>query len=346
MKKIILSALIFVATVAQSQAQVVAFAQSGTTAVEGYSLPRTAVVIKLTQQRESVIRGPYAKFASKYLGISGVAQSDKENYKILGSTLSYTLEPDPNSTYVFEYKTDAPTRVFTWLSNGNLSGRAGGVAADGDYSDARVGLNTPFSDMGVSSTYGKTSLASSAQEFLSDEGLRSDAVEKSVEQMASDAASAIFKLRKRRFELITGEQGENVFGQGLQAALDQINKLEAEYLSLFIGKRFVQVTERTFTVSPAEAARGRMTICRFSESTGITSDADMSGRPINLEYAPEKGGNVVVSTAPVKRSGSTRTVPYRVPRFDVVRVTDGTTMLVQERIPFYQFGSTVEMPVL
>lgn len=346
MKKMIISALVFVAAVAQGQAQVVAFAQSGTSSVDGYSLPRTAVVVKLTQERESVIRGPYAKFASKYLGISGVAQSDKESYKILGATMNYLLEPDPTSTYVFEYKAEAPTRVFTWLSNGNLSGKAGAVATDGDYSEGRVGLNTPFSDMGVSSTYGKTNLASSAQDFLSDEGFRLDAVEKSVEQMASDAASAIFKLRKRRVELITGDQGENVFGQGLQAALDQINKLEAEYLSLFIGKRFVQVTERAFTVSPADAARGRMTVCRFSETTGITSDADMVGRPINVEYAPEKGGNIAAPVAMAKKSGSVRTIPYRVPRFDVVRVMDGTTMLTQERVPFYQFGATVDLPLL
>lgn len=347
MKKMILLALLLVAFLAPSQAQVVAFSQSGTSSVDGYSMPRTSVVVTFTQERESVIRGPYSKFASKYLGISGVAQSDKENYRLLGASMRYVLEPDPSSTYVFENKADVPTRIFTWLSNGNFSGLEGeGSALDGDYQGARVGLNTPFSDMGVSSTYGKTNLASSAQDFLSDEGLRYDGVEKSVEQMASDAAAAIFKLRKRRFELVTGDQGENVFGQGLQAALDQINKLEGEYLSLFIGKRFVQVTERTFTVSPFESTRGRMTICRFGESTGLVSDADMSGRPINLEYTPEKGGNIALPTTPARRSSAVRTVPYRVPRFDVARVVDGTTMLSQERIPLYQFGTTVDVPLL
>ncbi|HAY31196.1 DUF4831 family protein, partial [Alistipes sp.] len=60
-------------------------------------------------------------------------------------------------------------------------------------------------------------------------------VEKSAESMAADAANMIFSLRRHRLDLVTGEAGENVFGGGLKAALDEISRLEQEYLALFLG---------------------------------------------------------------------------------------------------------------
>lgn len=69
--------------------------------------------------------------------------------------------------------------------------------------------------------------------------------------MAQDAANAIFSLRRHRIDLVTGEAGENVFGAGLKAALEEIDRLEQEYLSLFLGKQFRQRIVREFSVVPS-----------------------------------------------------------------------------------------------
>lgn len=357
-------------------AQVSAFAQiGGNGVVQGYALPRTAIEVSIMQQREVLIRGPYSKYASKYLGVTGVAQSDKESYKILGATLGYSLEADPNSIYSFDSKSGATANVFNWLSpsqalpSPSSSSFSGGGVSDGtnvlkdkDYEHARIGMMTPFGDMGVSSTYGRTTMAGagggSEDDFAVASVLRGDAVEKTVEQMAAEAASAIFKLRKRRFELITGEQGENVFGQGLKAALSEIDRLETEYMSLFIGKRFTQNSVHKFVVAPAEIAKGRITVCRFSDEGGVTSDADVSGRPINIEFTPERSnvggasgsdrgaGASGGGLAGVVRKITGKSVVFRVPRIDVVRLMDGLEMLTQERVPIYQFGVSAEAPAI
>ena len=51
-----------------------------------------------------------------------------------------------------------------------------------------------------------------------------------LEDAAREAANTIFSLRRHRIELITGEAGENVFGEGLKAALAEIERLEQSYL--------------------------------------------------------------------------------------------------------------------
>ena len=71
-----------------------------------------------------------------------------------------------------------------------------------------------------------------------------------LEDAAREAANTIFSLRRHRIELITGEAGENVFGEGLKAALAEIERLEQSYLELFLGKRVVTTETRRYVVYP------------------------------------------------------------------------------------------------
>jgi len=344
MKKIILALALLcpVCTITTAWAQIAAYRQGNSATVEGYSLPRTVISVTITQEREVVLRGPYAKFASQYLGVSGAALTDKESYKLIDAQLSYFEEPDPAQAYLFDEKTSAPVKIFQWLSQQAPSTE--GMIGERDYASAQIGNQIPFKDMGISAPYGQTTQVSylgSEEEFPELPISRTEAVEKSPEQMAADAADAIFKLRKRRFDLITGEQGENVFGQGLKAALEEMDRIENEYLSLFLGKRFTQRTTRTINVLP-QAGQNRVTVCRFSDSKGVVDPSDVSGRPILVEMSAEAD---VAATAPAARKGG-RTVTYRIPQVQNAKLMDGTRILSSERIPVYQLGSLVDVPVV
>ena len=109
------------------------------------------------------------------------------------------------------------------------------------------------------------------------------------EEQAAATAEMIFSLRKHRLDLITGEAGENVFGAGLKAALDEIARIEKECLDMFYGSKVVAEKSYTFnmTITPDN---NYYTICRFSDEAGIIPVDDLSGRPIALriETAPHK----------------------------------------------------------
>lgn len=160
-----------------------------------------------------------------------------------------------------------------------------------------------------------------------------------LEDAAREAASAVFALRRHRMELITGEAGENVFGAGLQAALDEIEQLEQSYLELFLGKRTVTTRTTRFFVRPKEAER-QYIVCRFSPDGGVLPETDLSGDMVLLRIVP---------------SGDTET-PYETTKssgYETFRIADpsectllyGSEVLDRSVLPVFEFGRTVKIAV-
>lgn len=333
MKKSLLT-LVALALASAASAQIVAFKQGTATSVEAYSLPRTVITATITVEREVILRGPYARFASQYLGISTAAMADKESFKLINAQLGFSLEPDPKQVFAVDEKSGNPINIFTWLIPTPI--KSNSPLSDRDFAAGNVGNIVPFKNLSETQIYGQTSMT--PQEG---EAPRMSAVEKSPEQMAADAAELIFRIRKKRVELITGEIGDAVYGEGLKAALAEMNRIESEYVSLFIGKRHTQLFTKVVSALP-EAGKNRITICRFSDAKGVVADTDVSGRPINVELTPEKS----TPRVDVATKKTTRWITYRVPLVEDARLTDGTEVLSTLRIPVYQAGSNVEVPVV
>ena len=107
------------------------------------------------------------------------------------------------------------------------------------------------------------------------------------EEQAAATAELLFSLRKHRLDLITGEAGENVFGAGLKAALDEIARMEREYLDMFYGSKSVSEQLYTFNVTITPDKNEYM-VCRFSDKVGIVPTDDLSGRPIVVKVETAK----------------------------------------------------------
>lgn len=107
------------------------------------------------------------------------------------------------------------------------------------------------------------------------------------EEQAAATAELLFSLRKHRLDLITGEAGENVFGAGLKAALDEIARMEREYLDMFYGSKSVSDQLYTFNVTITPDKNEYM-VCRFSDKVGIVPTDDLSGRPIVVKVETAK----------------------------------------------------------
>ena len=170
---------------------------------------------------------------------------------------------------------------------------------------------------------------------ISDQKIQIDRMttsEMSVESAARQAAETIFKLRKARLEMITGEQGEGVFGGGLESALREIERLESAYLELFYGRRALSYETRTY-VLPVSSDNTSMTISRFSVDDGLVAVDDLSGdviflniNPLDMEYpaSDEKG-----------------VIAIRYANNAEVSVCLGNRVLVSRVMPIYEFGETV-----
>ena len=158
-----------------------------------------------------------------------------------------------------------------------------------------------------------------------------------LEMAAQSAAEALFSLRKHRTELITGEAGENVFGAGLQAALDEIARQEQAYLELFLGKQLTTRTTQRYTITP-ERSKQQYLICRFSDEKGLLPASDLMGNMIVLQLAPEEKVAVSIAEAGPKDLSTATCV-----------VANPTTCTVQAAgeevgravLPIFQYGRSV-----
>ncbi len=118
---------------------------------------------------------------------------------------------------------------------------------------------------------------------------RTSATVQTTEEQAAATAEMIFSLRKHRLDLITGEAGENVFGGGLKAALEEIARLEKECLDMFYGSK--SFSEEIFKFNVAITPdKNEYVVCRFSDKVGIVGVDDLSGKPVvvKVEHEPHK----------------------------------------------------------
>ncbi len=169
---------------------------------------------------------------------------------------------------------------------------------------------------------------------------RRDFTDRSLEEAARQAASALFSIRNHRMELITGVSGENVFGAGLAAALAELARLEEEYLALFMGKQSVQTIVRAYDLMPQNGETNRV-VCRFSPVDGLLAQDDLSGNPVVLEM---KITEQPVAPAPVKTYKNAPMVRKTIPATVACRLVDGKTELAREQIAMNQMGIVIDVP--
>lgn len=162
----------------------------------------------------------------------------------------------------------------------------------------------------------------------------------SLDESARLAAQEIFSIRKNRYDLITGEAGENVFGAGLDAALKELNRLEEEYLSLFLGKQTTTARTHEFRVTPV-ASKQTYLVGRFSAADGLLPETDLSGQPIVVEVRALD--TISTEGLPLAAKAGKDTVGYRIADDASCRIVFNNTEIYSTVIPILQFGRTIHL---
>lgn len=180
--------------------------------------------------------------------------------------------------------------------------------------------------------------ATAEDEFARLQADKNDMTVPALEDAARAAANTIFSLRKHRMELITGEAGENVFGEGLTAALDEIARQEQSYLELFLGKRVVSTETRRYVVYP-KADKKQYIVCRFSPADGLLPESDLSGDMVLLQIEPSGDTSSAIEASPKE----TNVVTCRVADPSTCTVNAGGREYARAVLPLFEFGRTINV---
>lgn len=337
MKKLIVTSILSVCIATGVSAQVKAYKTDNLSNPNSvaYALPQTVVKVRIEAEKECVKVGPYARFAQKLLGVMAPL-SDKSVFTIKQATITSSQEADPSEVYALDNPDKGPAGLYVSTPEGLMAPPLEGMPA------LRLAPAKPLKPGPKGEKVDVVSYVTCDTAFLQVPVDKQSTMNKSLETLASEAAEMIFSLRRHRIDLVTGEAGENVFGGGLKAALDEIDRLEQEYLSLFLGKQYRQRVVEEFSVIP-QAGENTVVVCRFSENGGLLPASDLSGRPITLELNPE--GKTANSPWVGQKSNAKGSIYYRIADMVNCRLTDGNREIAVERMPIYQYGVIVQMPV-
>jgi hypothetical protein len=168
-------------------------------------------------------------------------------------------------------------------------------------------------------------------------------VAKTPEQKAAETAEMILDLRKQRLQIVTGDTDATYSGEAMAAAIDELTRLEKEYLTLFTGYSETQMQKMNFEVIPdSERESQRYIAFRLSDTAGLVPADNLSGKPVVLEIIPQE---IVSVEEPVASKKPSVLAYYRIPAVCTVKLIEGVNVLLQTRVPVYQLGVTSSLPV-
>lgn len=312
-----------------------------------YSLPSTTIVLDVEAVQESFHAGPYAKYAEKYLGIK-VRQKDETTFNITSVSIRPMLEVDLSKRYALAVKKNAPDVSFLKLTAAGLVSFPDGnfgqeqtwrfpLAADADFSSKGVSSNlkseatTLYRNEKKESAYSKVAVQQNM------------VVEKTLEQKASEAARMIVNLRDQKLKIVTGDTDATYSGEAMGAAINELTRLEEEYMSLFIGYSDVRSQEMSFEVVPDASRESQMYVAfRLSDTAGLVPSDNIAGKPVVMEIVPQE---IAVPESEMPTNTKIQNVNYLIPAVCTVKLTDGSNLLIQSRMPIYQLGVLSTMPV-
>lgn len=295
MRKFIIVAFALVCAVTTTFAQKNAVVNTNGT----YITPKTSVIVELVVKRESIVKGPYARYAPQLLGVVAPL-NDKEAYSIE----AVRIKGDTYGTIM-----------------SGVAAKNGKQKPSFQKGNVLFGTNDlQFTDMSITPIFTESG------------------GEKSLKVMADAAASVIFKVRQRRFDLVTGESGEGVFGEGLKVALKEMERIEKEYLELFLGKNKVEYLTYQYEIVP-EAGKENYIVCRFDKNNGVIEGLSVAGTPVVLSVMDE---NRVVAQSPAKKKTEGAVNRYTVADVAFCKLSIGDVLLGERRISVFQFGEMGE----
>lgn len=310
-----------------------------------YSLPSTTITLDVEAVQEKFYAGPYAKYAEKYLGIKA-RQQDETTFQLTEVRMTPYVEADQSRRYSLNVKKGDIDATFLKLSSEGLISFADGNFATESVWRFPTRTSGDFSDMGVTSNltsesatlYGsnKTDRVSVNQNMI---------VEKSPEKRAAETAQMILSLREKRLQIVTGDTDATYSGEAMGAAIEEITRLEKEYMTLFIGYSEYQTQKMKFEIIPEAERESQMYIAfRLSDTAGLVPADNLSGKPIVMEIVTQDFAQPEV-TPLESRNAKEVEAYFRIPAVCTVKLIDSGNVLLQNRMPVYQLGKESSLPV-
>jgi hypothetical protein len=289
-----------------------------------YALPQTQLRFKITAEKIIKKTGPLYRYSERFIGIKEVILKNEVSYRIKKIELETVSQPDPDQYYQVSYTGKGFVPPLQLREDGCIAA----------YNTTPVATNNEDE---IIVTH-KEALDTS---FKYTPYLEDQLVVNSTAKMAEEAAKFIYRIRDNRASLISGEL--NYFpsdGRALSISLKEMDRLEKDFLALFLGKQAKEDVVFTLDFLP-QSEVSRSLFFRFSQFKGVVDKTDLSGSPYYISVQL-KTDNIAANDTLNKVIN--HGLFYRVPAKALVKLSDGTNTVFTSEATIAQFGSVLSLP--
>lgn len=331
-----------------------------------YHLPRTVLSIDITVTKTDMIKGPFAAYSSKYLGISNVINENTSSYSISDISISTYAEPDPEKVFFVSIPKkfrQSDKLHFLMEENGIMAGfnvaddtihRLNNGALVRSNHEEYDAANASFKYFATQNILEKTDTI--YEKIILDtitiekQILQRSLVEKSMEQKASDVADYLSLIAENKMNLLSGYQEVAYSIESMEFMLFKLEQMEQDYLSLFIGKTVTSTLTYHFEYVPNQSTKSSsIFLFCFDKKSGLNEVQDSSNEDsgVYLELMPSM---TTTRLTPIvnAHSGSKKAKGfyYNIPeKTKVLLSMQAGEILYEANLPISQFGITTFLPV-
>ncbi len=326
-----------------------------------YALPRNVVTIDISVKQITKIAGPYAAYASKYLGIKDAFQTNTTTYELSDIRINTYAEPDPEQYYFVDLSKAKGYKSHNMMMS--LS-EAGLIQDLNDNSDKQVQKEKEEkkekNDIDYSETFKyfadanlveridtiieQINMDTTTIERLS---FRRSLVEKTMEQKAKEASEYLMQIKEQRIDIITGAQEVAYSEATVKYMSDQLAKMEQEYMKLFTGITQTETLQyRYYYLPESQVYSASIPLFKFSKTDGIIKETNRNGEMVYIHI--DRARNTTQLEKFVQGSqGEKKTnngLFYRIPEYAKFTIKEGEALKAEASFLISQFGVVTSLP--
>lgn len=321
-----------------------------------YFLPRLVIEVDIEVTTEYFFPGPYNRYAEKFLSIiDAPSQSERTSY-ITDINIKEFFEPDPNAAFVIIDKLDnsfflSDNSILLSVNTKPPKTKKKQYYLKNLIPDV-IRREVHFPDMTIDQNF--TSILDTTYKIIEVDSIFQKIpvynpvmTRKTMEQKAEEAAEFILDLRKARFFLLHGDLDMVPEEGTMSQMLINLDKVEEQYLELFIGKTVSITNTYTYTYTPRTSQHDESLIMFYlCDEFGIMTEEHKSRIPIHLKY--ESKNTVAEHTAFYNNQ---REIPeydkglyYRIPGQAIIYIVLADEIYAKKQMTVPQAGIINNIP--
>jgi hypothetical protein len=316
-----------------------------------YTLPKTAFKVDVVVTKTTNIKGLYADYAEKMLGITNYCTENAFSYTLKKIAVTPFTVPDETLQFVVELSSAQVQNRFlqSLYANNSAPDFHTSSKLEQNHADILPDFFKNFADAMIQQSYETYTETKIIDGVVTQVPVTQTKVTtKTLAQQAQEAVNLIEKIRSDRYAILTFSQEVTLEKEALEYLVNQLNELEKQYLELFTGITVFEDIHETFVVYPDNES-GLLPLCSVTPTAGFSASmCKTNAYNYYLKCTPQISTqqrdffHETLATKPKYKKNTGYSIRKAAPVF--VSLVQGDKEEMLGIFPIYQFGLLETLP--